>query len=63
MDYRNEFAGWDIRALAEQAYEAYGSITDHKNYAGLPMPDWDELGEKIQSAWIEATYHTVKMVG
>lgn len=40
--------------LARVAYAAYGGSTDYKNYRGLPMPEWDELGEAIQSAWITA---------
>lgn len=42
------------REMAEAAYAAYGASTDHKNYQGLPMPDWDELTDRIQLAWIEA---------
>ena len=38
-------------SLAMVAYHAYGSVTDHKNYQGLPMPEWDELPPKIQDAW------------
>ncbi len=39
---------------AKDAYHAYGSVTDHKNYQGLPMPEWDALTDKIRAAWIEA---------
>jgi hypothetical protein len=42
------------RELAETAYAAYGESTGHKNYQGLPMPDWDELTDRIRLAWIEA---------
>lgn len=38
--------------LAKVGYDAYGQTTDHKNYQGLPMPQWDGLTEKIQNAWI-----------
>lgn len=44
----------DVDALARTAYDAYGQTTDHKNYAGLPMPAFDDLGEKIQEAWRSA---------
>lgn len=44
----------DIHALARSAYEAYGRTTDFKNYQGLPMPRWDDLGEAIQLAWTAA---------
>jgi hypothetical protein len=37
--------------LARQAYRAYGQATGFKNYQGNPMPDFDDLGKKIQLAW------------
>ena len=40
--------------LAKSAYHAYGGVTDHKNYQGLPMPEWDALPPKIQEAWCVA---------
>lgn len=40
--------------LAEIAYHAYGETTGFKNYQGLPMPEWDSLGEKIRTAWTAA---------
>lgn len=36
------------------AYRAYGSVTDFKNYQGLPMPEWEALTDKIRLAWMEA---------
>lgn len=39
---------------AKSAYHAYGEITDFKNYQGLPMPEWEALTPKIQSAWVAA---------
>lgn len=39
---------------AKRAYEAYGAVTDHKNFQGDPMPEWDNLGDTIQAAWIAA---------
>lgn len=44
----------DQTELAKLAYDAYGEATDHKNYQGLPMPTWDDLGDAIQGAWIAA---------
>lgn len=35
----------------EDLYYVYGSVTDFKNYQGLPMPNWADLTEKIQLAW------------
>lgn len=41
----------DIELLAIEGYHAYGSEVGWKNYAGLPMPTWPELTDKIRSAW------------
>lgn len=43
-----------FRVFAENAYDAYGDVTDHKNYQGLPMPKWEDLTPIIQAAWIGA---------
>lgn len=43
------------RELAHVGYEAYGESTGHKNYQGQPMPGWNELPDRTQLAWIEAT--------
>lgn len=43
---------WTERAMA--AYDAYGAVTDHKNYQGLPMPAYNDLTDKIRAAWVEA---------
>lgn len=40
--------------LGRIAYRAYGQATNNLNYQGLPMPQWDDLGEPIQAAWINA---------
>jgi len=39
---------------AQRAYEAYGAVTEHKNFQGDPMPAWDDLGDTIQAAWVAA---------
>ena len=41
--------------LAKQSYMAYGSVTDFKNYQGLPMPEWEQLTDKIREAWKAAS--------
>ncbi len=38
--------------IAEEAYKAYGSVTDFKNFRGDPMPEWKALPEKIKEAWV-----------
>lgn len=52
----------DIEHLARTAYDAYGETTDHKNYQGLPMPEFDDLGERIQEAWRAAVTAVVAEV-
>lgn len=49
----------DLDRLARTAYAAYGGTTDHKNYQGLPMPEFDDLGERIQEAWRNAVASVV----
>lgn len=40
--------------LAQVAYEAYGQSTGHRTHDDRPMPTWDDLGDRVQRAWIEA---------
>ena len=49
----------DIDQLAQAAYDAYGETTGHKNYQGLPMPAWEDLGDQIQGAWRAAVQAVV----
>lgn len=44
-----------LERVAENAYLAYGSVTEMKDYQGLPMPEWKDLPEKIHQAWLAAT--------
>lgn len=39
---------------AQRAYDAYGAVTEHKNFQGDPMPAWADLGDTIQAAWVAA---------
>lgn len=41
----------DYTDIAKSGYNDYGEYVGWKNYAGLPMPTWDTLPEKIQGAW------------
>jgi len=43
-----------VDRLAQRAYHDYGAITGHKNYQGLPMPDWKDLTPTIRDAWKNA---------
>jgi uncharacterized protein YecT (DUF1311 family) len=49
--------------LARIAYAAYGQTTSYKNYQGKPMPNWDDLGEPIQRAWIAAADAVCEYLG
>lgn len=54
--------GHENEDLAIAAYDAYGSVTGHKNYQGLPMPAWGDLPEKIRDAWRAAVTRVRKDV-
>jgi hypothetical protein len=54
--------GDELETLAKGAYGAYGAVTDHKNYQGLPMPTWAELPDKIREAWRAAALHVRSVV-
>jgi len=42
------------RQKGQQSYEAYADATGGKTHDGRDMPDWSDLGDKIQAAWIAA---------
>jgi hypothetical protein len=46
--------------ITKDSYAAYGETVGWKNYAGLPMPTWEELPPKIQEAWRAATKETLR---
>lgn len=48
--------------LAKAGYDAYGGHTDWKNFAGNPMPTWDQLPERIQGAWLAHTKRVVTLL-
>ena len=48
--------------LARGAYAAYGDTTGNVNYQGLPMPTFENLTDKIRSAWIAASLRVRAMV-
>lgn len=48
--------------LARGAYAAYGDSVGGLNYQGLPMPTFENLTDKIRSAWIAASLHVRSMV-
>lgn len=42
--------------LARSAYDAYGRAVGYKNFQGKPMPEWDQLGEKVKAGWRAASH-------
>jgi hypothetical protein len=52
----------DPDRLARAAYAAYGETTGGLNYAGLPMPAFDDLGEQITEAWRAACRRVSEIV-
>jgi hypothetical protein len=40
--------------LAQYAYAAYGASTNNRTHDDRSMPDWDDLGDRVQQAWIAA---------
>ncbi|MFE5369238.1 hypothetical protein [Streptomyces mirabilis] len=37
--------------LGQLAYKAYGGAVNNRNHQGLPLPEWDDLGPQITTAW------------
>lgn len=40
--------------LARATFEAYRDAVGGVNFAGAPIPDWDDLGDTVQKGWIAA---------
>jgi len=45
-----------LTKMAKAGYDAYGAAADWKNYAGKPMPQWDELPQHIRDKWKVASH-------
>jgi len=39
---------------AQRAYEAYAQVTGGKTFDGRDMPQYADLGDTIQAAWVAA---------
>ncbi|GAQ64041.1 hypothetical protein [Streptomyces scabiei] len=48
--------------LAQYAYAAYGASTNHRTHDGRPMPEWEDLGDRIQQAWVAAAAAVAQVV-
>lgn len=45
--------------LGKEAYNGYCEVVDYKNYQGLPVPNWENLTDKIRTAWVVSAIHAV----
>jgi len=50
-----------VTEIAKAAYHEYGSVTEFKNYQGLPMPEWEQLTPKIQEAWKASVCYVLRL--
>ncbi len=50
----------NLQELAAKAYDAYGGVTNYKNFQGNPMPKWEDLPDTIKIAWITAVATVVE---
>ncbi|MCL6733280.1 hypothetical protein [Streptomyces neyagawaensis] len=48
--------------LAQYAYAAYGAATHYRTHDGRQMPEWEELGDRIQQAWVAAAAAVAQVV-
>lgn len=46
--------------VGKATYERFGWVIGHKTEAGEPMPPWQGLSEKQQTAWRAAAYAAVE---
>lgn len=53
---------FDLKALALNAYVAYGRVTDYKNFRGEPILTFYELPPKIREAWEAAAESVAESV-
>jgi hypothetical protein len=56
----NQIGVPDYATIASDAYQAYGRVTNFKNYQGLEMPGWMELPDQIRLAWTAAVKQAVE---
>lgn len=39
------------KTTGQIGYDAYGEFTGWRTFDGRPMPEWVDLGERVQGAW------------
>jgi hypothetical protein len=55
-----EYVSPDYEYYAKLAFNAYGDKANWKTWNNLPMPQWNEVGEEVQSRWIAAVKAVIK---
>jgi hypothetical protein len=53
-------ARYDAGALGRVAFDAYGETTGGLTHDGRPIPQWEDLGEAVQQAWIAAATAVIR---
>jgi len=56
----NQIGVPDYVTIASDAYQAYGRVTNFKNYQGLEMPSWTQLTPEIRLAWTAAVKKAIE---
>jgi hypothetical protein len=51
-----------LEGFGRKAYQDYGDYVGWQNFAGLPMPQWEELPETIRQAWLVSVRGTIGQV-
>lgn len=59
---RTPMSSAEVQYFAKGAYQAYGAVTDWKNFQGNPMPAYEDLPDQIKQAWEAASQYVVDEV-
>lgn len=46
--------------IAKEAYKAYTIAVDNKSFRGDELLKWEDLGERIQDAWIASVKRAIE---
>jgi hypothetical protein len=49
-----------VEELAKVAFDAYSKAVGGRNVQGLPIPEWEEVGPKVQDGWKAAVIESIK---
>jgi hypothetical protein len=48
--------------LAKTAFKAYNVQAGGKTWDGKPIPDWENVGEKVQANWVAAINAVIPII-